>query len=134
VTKGHSAVDQTDSVEAQLASGIEIIKLDHIRVQEHFRGRAEVDTMLLPVGLFLGVVPIRSPLRAPTPNVLIFSIFFKAALPWFGERLRGSGWLQDAISWSGASGAPVRTKLRTSILLRSQYNFLRLEVARLRWR
>src|ERR1700730_14735046 len=54
----HSAVDQTDGIKAQLATVIEIIKLDHIRIQEHFRRRPEVDTVLLPVGLFLGAVPV----------------------------------------------------------------------------
>src|ERR1700704_2273778 len=72
----HALVDQTDRVEAQLAGGIEIIKLDHIGVQEHLRRRLEIDAMLLPVGLFLGAV-IRSPLRAPTPNILILSTFYK---------------------------------------------------------
>jgi hypothetical protein len=46
----HSAVDQTDSVKAQLTSGVEIVKLNHIGIQEHFRGRSEVDALLLPVG------------------------------------------------------------------------------------
>src|SRR5258705_6669923 len=55
--KQHSPVDQTDSVEAQLAGGIEIIKLDHVRVQEHLRRRLEVDAMLLPIALFLAAVP-----------------------------------------------------------------------------
>src|ERR1700730_5233463 len=53
----HSAVHQTNSVETQLASGIEVIELDHMRVQEHLRGRPEVDAVLLPVGLLLGAVP-----------------------------------------------------------------------------
>src|SRR5579863_4061948 len=53
----HSPVDQTDRVEAQLAGGIEIIKLDHIGVEEHLRRRSEVDAMLFSVGLFLGAVP-----------------------------------------------------------------------------
>jgi len=55
--KEHPAVDQADSVEAQLASGVEVIELDHVRVQEHFRGRSKVDTVLLPVGQLLGAVP-----------------------------------------------------------------------------
>jgi hypothetical protein len=60
----HSPVDQTAGVEAQLAGGIEIIKLDHIGVQEHLRRRSEVDAVLRS---------IRIPLRAPTLNVLIIS-------------------------------------------------------------
>src|SRR5712671_2210174 len=39
----HSAVDQADSVQAQLASVVEVIELDHVRVREHFRGRSKVD-------------------------------------------------------------------------------------------
>jgi hypothetical protein len=54
----HSPVDETDRVEAQRASGIDIIKLDHIGVKEHLRRRPEVDAVLLPVGLFLGAVPL----------------------------------------------------------------------------
>jgi hypothetical protein len=46
----HSAVDLANSIAAQLVGDIEIIELDHIRVQEHLRGRSEVDTMLLLVG------------------------------------------------------------------------------------
>src|SRR5260370_12295300 len=53
----HSPVDQTNGVEARFASGIEIIKLDRIRVQEHLRRRSKVGAVLLPVGLFLGTVP-----------------------------------------------------------------------------
>jgi len=52
----HSAVDQTDSIEANLAGGMEIVKLDYVGVQEHLRGRSEVDAVLLPVGKLLGVV------------------------------------------------------------------------------
>src|SRR5467141_983378 len=52
-----TAVDQADSVEAQLASGVEVIELDHVRVQEHLRVRPKVDTMLLPVGQLLGAGP-----------------------------------------------------------------------------
>jgi|GEM_PF-4894322 len=48
--KEHSSIDETDSVEAQLATGVEIIKLDHMRIQEHFRGRSEVETAFLPIG------------------------------------------------------------------------------------
>jgi len=51
----HSPVDNADRVETQLVGCIEIIEFDHVRVQEDLRGRAEVDTMLLPVGLLLGV-------------------------------------------------------------------------------
>jgi len=69
----HSAVDQTNSVEACLAGGTEIVKLDHIRVQEDLRGRAEVDTMLVPVGLFLGAVSFEVHRKSPTRNVLISS-------------------------------------------------------------
>src|SRR5208282_468978 len=53
----HPAVDQTNSIETRLASGVEIIELNHIRVQEHFRRNSEVDAVFLPVGLFLGAVP-----------------------------------------------------------------------------
>src|SRR3974390_3056617 len=53
----HPLVDQTNGVEARLAVSIEIVKLDHKRVQEHFRRRSEVDTMLFPIGLFLAAVP-----------------------------------------------------------------------------
>src|SRR4051812_47116166 len=53
----HSPIDQTDGVEAQLAGGIQIIKLDHIGVQKYLRRRSEVDAMLLAVRLFLGPVP-----------------------------------------------------------------------------
>jgi len=53
----HPAIDQADSVEAQLARSIAIVKLDHIRVQEHLRSRSEVDPMLLAGGLFVGAVP-----------------------------------------------------------------------------
>jgi hypothetical protein len=52
----HSAVYQSDGVEAQLASGVEVIELDHVRIQEHFRGRSKVDTVLIPVGRLLGAV------------------------------------------------------------------------------
>jgi hypothetical protein len=53
----HSAVYHFYGVEAQLVGGIEIVELHHERVQEHPRGGSEADTMLLPVGPFLGVVP-----------------------------------------------------------------------------
>src|SRR5258708_598816 len=53
----HSAFDQADSIEAQLVDRIEIVELDHMRVQEHLRGRSEVDTVLLPAGQLLGAVP-----------------------------------------------------------------------------
>src|SRR5947209_1873902 len=72
----HSSVDETDSVEAQLATGVEIIKLDHMRVQEHSRSRSEVDTVLLPVGLFLGGIPFEA--HASNSIVLIFSTLDKA--------------------------------------------------------
>ena len=49
----HSSVDETDSVETQFTTGVEIIILDHIRVQEHFRSRSKVDTVFLSIGLFL---------------------------------------------------------------------------------
>ncbi len=49
----HPAVDQTNSIEAQLASGVEVIELNHIWVQEHFRRSSEVDAVFLPVCLFL---------------------------------------------------------------------------------
>jgi hypothetical protein len=62
----HSPIDQTDCVEAQLASGIEIIKLDHVGVQEHLRRRSEVDAVLLPVGLLLATVPFEVR-RGPRP-------------------------------------------------------------------
>jgi|SRR5580692_12197131 hypothetical protein len=64
----HSPIDQTDGVEAQLASSIEIIKLDHLGVQEHLRRRSEVDAVLLPVGLFLGAVPFEFH-RKPGPRM-----------------------------------------------------------------
>jgi hypothetical protein len=55
--KEHSAVYQSDGVEAQLASGVEVIELDHVRIQEHFRGRSKVNTVLFAVGQLLGAVP-----------------------------------------------------------------------------
>src|SRR5687768_16907349 len=63
----HSAVDETDSAESQLATSIEIIKLDHIGAQEHLRRRSEVDAVLLPVGLLLGAVPFEVH-REPRPR------------------------------------------------------------------
>src|ERR1700691_4259327 len=53
----HSAVDQSDGVEAQLAGGVEVVELNRVRVQEHFRGRSKVNTVLIPVGQLLGAVP-----------------------------------------------------------------------------
>src|SRR5208282_6838241 len=53
----HPAVDQTNSIETRLASGVEIIELNHIWIQEDFRRSSEVDAVFLPVGLFLGAVP-----------------------------------------------------------------------------
>src|ERR1700722_162153 len=49
----HPALDKTDCVEAQLAGGIAIVELDEIGIQEHLRGRSEVDAVLLPVRLLL---------------------------------------------------------------------------------
>ena len=37
----HSAVDQSDGVETQLARGIDVIELEHVRIQEHFRVRSK---------------------------------------------------------------------------------------------
>jgi hypothetical protein len=54
----HPAVDQADGVEAQLAVGVAVIELDHVRVQEHPGGGPKVEAVLLPVGLLLGVVPL----------------------------------------------------------------------------
>src|SRR5437588_6384522 len=53
----HSAVDQADGVEARLSGGIEIVKLDQVRVQEHLRGCSEAEAVLLPIGSLLGAVP-----------------------------------------------------------------------------
>src|SRR5215216_7333567 len=53
----HAAVDKTNCIEARLAGGTEIVELDHRRVQEHLRGRSELNAVLLPVGLLLGGVP-----------------------------------------------------------------------------
>src|SRR5260370_18099281 len=55
--KAHPAVDKTDSIETHLASRTEAIQLDHIRVQEHPPPTSKVATVLLPVCLFLGVMP-----------------------------------------------------------------------------
>src|SRR5260370_15829248 len=76
--KEHPAVDKTDSIETHLASRTEVIELDHIRVQEHPRRSSEVDAVLLPVGLFLGVIPFKVH-RTPTSNILIFSTCGKTA-------------------------------------------------------
>src|ERR1700687_1522032 len=54
----HPAVDQPDGVEAKLAVGVAIIELDDVWVEEHLGGGPEVEAMLFPVGLFLGVVPL----------------------------------------------------------------------------
>src|SRR5260370_17130297 len=53
----HSAVDQADSVEAQLASAVEVIELDHVRVQDHFGGLSKVATVLLPAAHLLAPLP-----------------------------------------------------------------------------
>jgi hypothetical protein len=58
--KKHSAFDKANYVEAHLAGGAEFVELDYIRVQEHLRGRSEVDAVLLPVGLLLGGVLSKS--------------------------------------------------------------------------
>jgi hypothetical protein len=55
--KEHSAIDKADGVDAKLVSGVAIIEFDQVRIQEHLDGRPEVDAVLCPVGLFLGVVP-----------------------------------------------------------------------------
>src|SRR5271166_3641690 len=63
----HPTLDHADRVETQLAGRVDVIELDHIGVEEHFRGRPEVDAMLLAVGLLLRAVPLevhRKP-RAP---------------------------------------------------------------------
>jgi predicted ATP-grasp superfamily ATP-dependent carboligase len=57
--KKHSAIDQTNRTETQLIRSIEIIELDHVRVQEHLCGGSEVESVLLPVRLFLGGVPLK---------------------------------------------------------------------------
>jgi len=44
----------TDGVEAKLGSGAEVVELDHVRIQEHFRGRSKVNTVLISVGQLLG--------------------------------------------------------------------------------
>ena len=64
----HPAVDQTDGAEARLATGIAIVELDHVWVQEHLRGRSKVDTVFLSVGAFLGTVPFEVH-GAPRPRV-----------------------------------------------------------------
>jgi len=53
----HSAIDQTDSIETRFASGIAVIELDRIWVQEHSRRGSELDAVVLPVGFFFGAVP-----------------------------------------------------------------------------
>src|SRR5205085_1172371 len=77
--KEHMAIDQADGVEAQFVVGVTIIELDDERVQEHLGGRAEVETMLFPVGLRLGVVPLEIHCLPRTPHILIFSRNFKYA-------------------------------------------------------
>src|SRR5580658_6823415 len=58
--KEHPPLDRADCVEAQLAGGTAIVELDEIGIQEHFRGRLEVDAVLLPVGLLFDGVPFES--------------------------------------------------------------------------
>jgi len=41
----HSTVYQSDDVKAHLASGAEVIELDHVRIQEHFCSRSKVDAV-----------------------------------------------------------------------------------------
>jgi hypothetical protein len=50
-----TVVDQTDSVEAQLAGGIEIIELDHVRAQEHLCGRHCLGAPIRLIGAATGV-------------------------------------------------------------------------------
>jgi hypothetical protein len=108
----HSAIDNANGVETKFAGAADIVELDHIRVQEHFRRGSEADPMLLPVGFFrlassgwllpVGFFrlassgwllpwpyPTRSPLPDPAFNLLIFSIFGKAAtgMPWANRRI-----------------------------------------------
>ena len=50
--KEHAAVDQANRIEPQLTSGITVIELDDVRVQEHLRRRLEVETVPThPTGL-----------------------------------------------------------------------------------
>jgi hypothetical protein len=57
VTKSIRPSTKPIALKPQLASGVEVIELDHLRVQEHFRGRSKVDTVLIPVGQLLDAVP-----------------------------------------------------------------------------
>jgi hypothetical protein len=102
----HSPVDETDRVEAQLASGIDIIKLDHIggpRTPSPPSGSRCRACSGWPVPW---CCPIRSPSRAPAPNILILSTFHKAdrtterrLSQLSGGQLR-KGWPEAAISCS----------------------------------
>jgi RNA polymerase sigma factor (sigma-70 family) len=110
--KEHTAIDQADGVEAQFVGGVTIIELDDVHVQEHLGGRAEVETMLLPVGLRLGVVPLEVHRLPRAANILIFSRSFKDAdmVGRKDHRLRR----EIGGFWRFASGQQVARRIRTS--------------------
>ncbi|HEV3270722.1 MAG TPA: hypothetical protein VGZ93_00905, partial [Candidatus Methylacidiphilales bacterium] len=55
----HSAIDQPNRTKTPLIGSTEIIELDYVRVQKHLCCGSKVDSVLLPVCLFLGGAPLK---------------------------------------------------------------------------
>jgi hypothetical protein len=55
--KKHTIVDKANSIETQLATGMQVVELDHVRIQKDSGRGPEVDAVLPQVDTFFGVVP-----------------------------------------------------------------------------